>query len=262
MLNHLSPVALSLLRVVAGFLFWQHGVQKLFGWFGGQAFPAFSLLWFAGLLESVGGPLIAIGLLTRPVAFVLAGEMLVAYFVGHAPRGPWPVRNGGVPALQFCCIFVHLAAVGPGSLAVDSFRSAKASWSHWLEKLAPVTLLILRVGSALLFWQYGASKFMGWFGGRRVPFFQLRWLAGVIEFFGAPLLALGLFTRLVAFLTSGEMAVAYWTSHFPRGTGFWPIQNGGEPGVLFCFIYLYLVTAGPGALSIDRWLLRKSKVRS
>jgi len=68
----------------------------------------------------IGGPLIAIGLLTRPVAFLLAGEMLVAYLIGHAPRGPWPVRNGGMQALQFGCIFVHLVAAGPGSLAVDS----------------------------------------------------------------------------------------------------------------------------------------------
>jgi putative oxidoreductase len=131
-----------------------------------------------------------------------------------------------------------------------------------VEKLVPVTLGILRVGSAFLFWQYGASKFMGWFGGRRVPFFQLRWLAGVIEFFGAPLVALGLFTRLLAFLYSGETAVAYWISHFPRGPGFWPIQNGGEPAVLFCFLYLYLFTAGPGTFSADRLRLRKSTARS
>lgn len=261
MLNRLSPVARSLLRAVAGLLFWQHGMQKLLGWFGGPVFPAFSLLWFAAVLESIGGPLLAIGLLTRPVAFVLAGEMLVAYRIGHVLLGFWPVRNGGVQALQFCCIFVHLAAAGPGSLAVDSFLSAKTSLNKWLEKLAPITLAILRVGSAFLFWQYGASKFVGWFGGHRVPLFQLHWFAGVMEFFGAPLLALGLFTRLLAFLYSGEMAVAYWTSHFPRGPGVWPIQNGGEPAVLFCFIYLYLLTAGPGAFSIKRSPFRKS-VRS
>ncbi|MBI3933070.1 MAG: DoxX family protein [Acidobacteria bacterium] len=111
--------------------------------------------------------------------------------------------------------------------------------------------------TAFLFWQYGVRKFFGWFGGRRVEVFALRWFAGIMESFGAPLIALGLFTRPLAFLLAGEMATAYWTSHFPRGPGFWPIQNGGEPAVLFCFIYLFLFAAGPGRFSLDGLLSRR-----
>ncbi|MBI4460298.1 MAG: DoxX family protein [Acidobacteria bacterium] len=112
--------------------------------------------------------------------------------------------------------------------------------------------------TAFLFWQFGVRKFFGWLGGRPVPFPQLRWFAGVLESFGSPLIALGAFTRPLAFLLSGEMATAYWTSHFPRGPGFWPIQNGGEASTLFCFIYLFLVTAGPGKLSLDGLLSKRS----
>jgi len=258
-LNKLSPILLGLLRIVAGFLFWQHGLQKLFGWFGGQTVFAFSLLWFAGVLETIGGPLIAIGLLTRPAAFVLAGEMLIAYLIAHSHQGLWPIQNGGVVPLLFGFIFLHLAAAGPGAMALESF-SVKLSWNRWVAKAAPATLAILRVGSAFLYWQYGALKF-GFLGGRRVGAFQLRWFAGVMEFFGGPLIALGLFTRLLAFLFSGEMAVAFWTSHVPRGQGFWPIQNGGEPAVLLCFIFLYMASTGPGAWSLDGVRSRKSARR-
>lgn len=257
LLNKLSPMALGVLRIVAGFLFWQHGAQKLLGWFGGEPVSAFSMLWFAGWVETIGGALIAFGLLTRPVAIVLAGEMLAAHVIAPLLQGLWPLRNGGVPALLFGFIFLHLAAAGPGAMALDSLPSGKVSRSRWTGKFAPATLLILRLGAAVIFWQFGASKFLGLFGGRPPGPFQLRWFAGVMEFFGSPLIAAGLWTRAVAFLLSGEMAVAFWTSHAPRGPSIWPIQNGGEPAVLFCFIYLYLVTSGPGLFSLDGARSRK-----
>jgi putative oxidoreductase len=81
------------------------------------------------------------------------------------------------------------------------------------------------------------------------------WVAGVLETAGGLLIVLGLFTRPVAFLLCGEMAVAYIAAHFPRG--FWPILNGGELAILYCFTLLYLFTAGPGALSLDRLVRRK-----
>ena len=261
LLNSLSPYALSLLRIVAGFLFLQHGLQKLFGWFGGQIVPTFSLFWFAGVLEILGGPLVTVGLLTRPVAFVLAGEMMLAYVIAHHPQGPWPVPNGGVVPLLFGLIFLHLASAGGGGLAFDSLRRSKSFLDRWADKFSSVTHAILRIGAALLFWEYGAMKFAGWFGGRRVPFPRLLWFAGTMEFFGGPLIVLGLYTRALAFLFAGEMAVAFWTSHVPRGRGFWPIQNGGEPAALLCFIFLYLVTAGAGAASLDRIRSRKSSAR-
>ncbi len=125
----------ALLRVITGLLFMQHGLQKLFGllvdpsrpW--GGAPPIFSQFWFAGVLECFGGALIAVGLLTRPVAFLLAGEMAVAYFQAHFPRSFWPVLNGGESVVLFCFIYLHLLAVGAGPWSVDALRrrtSAKA----------------------------------------------------------------------------------------------------------------------------------------
>src|SRR5919108_237807 len=98
--KHPAGYALSLLRVIVGFTLCCHGLQKLFGFFGGMGghgakAAAFSLLWVAAILESFGGLLIILGLFTRPVPFVLCGEMAVAYFRVHAPRGAWPIVNMG-----------------------------------------------------------------------------------------------------------------------------------------------------------------------
>ncbi len=121
----LSVWALTLLRIVTAFLFWMHGGEKLFGFFGRepQTFP--SLLWFAGLLEFFGPLFIGSGLFTRAVAFLLAGEMAVAYFMSHFPRGFWPVMNSGERAVLYCFIFLLLAATGPGKLALDNLLFSK-----------------------------------------------------------------------------------------------------------------------------------------
>jgi len=117
--------ARSVLRVVAGLLFLMHGVQKVFGMFGGlgghgATAAVWSQLWVAGVLETAGGALIVIGWLTRPVAFVLCGEMAVAYFQAHFPRAFWPIQNGGELAVLNCFIFLYLLAAGPGSISLDS----------------------------------------------------------------------------------------------------------------------------------------------
>lgn len=124
MLKKLEPRALSLLRIIAGFTFSLHGFQKLLGVFGGMggsgaaaAFP--TLPWVAGVLETFGGLLIMAGLFTRPVALVLCGQMAVAYFMMHAPRGSWPIRNNGELAVLYCFIFLYLAIAGPGPLSLD-----------------------------------------------------------------------------------------------------------------------------------------------
>jgi len=113
----------ALLRIVAGFLFFQHGLPKLFGGFGRPA-PAelMSQMGLAGIIEVVGGALISIGLFTSPVAFIASGEVAVAYFQGHAPRGFWPVTNGGELAALYCFVFLYFAAVGSGKWSVDSLR--------------------------------------------------------------------------------------------------------------------------------------------
>ncbi|MBA3726702.1 MAG: DoxX family protein, partial [Armatimonadetes bacterium] len=96
-----------LLRLVAGLLIFQPGAMKLFGWYGGMppGVEMTSQLWIAGILEVAGGILIMLGLFTRPAAFILSGEMAVAYFQGHQPMGAWPVQNNGAPAVLLCFIF-------------------------------------------------------------------------------------------------------------------------------------------------------------
>lgn len=126
----LEPYARSVLRLVVGFTFSEHGLQKLVGLFGGmggggaRAHP-FSLLWAAGCLEAGGGLLILLGLFTTPVAFILCGEMAVAYFRAHFPRGFFPIRNGGELAVLYCFIFLYLMLAGPGPLSLDRILRKK-----------------------------------------------------------------------------------------------------------------------------------------
>jgi len=119
-----------------------------------------------------------------------------------------------------------------------------------LDKWAPHALALLRIVTALLFIAHGTGKLLGFPDlGFRPELFSLFGLAGAIEIVGGTLLILGLFTRPVAFILAGEMAVAYLMAHAPNG--FFPIQNQGESAVLFCFIFLFLVFAGAGAWSLD-----------
>jgi putative oxidoreductase len=122
MLSSLQPHAFAVLRIVAGFLFTFHGLQKLFGWFGGRSVELASLPGLAAVLETVGGPLIALGLWTQPVAFLLSGEMAVAYFRAHQPRGLWPVQNGGELAALFSFLFLYFATTGAGRFSLDGIR--------------------------------------------------------------------------------------------------------------------------------------------
>ncbi|GAB2945484.1 DoxX family protein [Hymenobacter coalescens] len=115
-----------MLRIVAGFLFMLRGTQKLFGFpAGGQApMELLSLMGFAGILEFAGGLLILLGLVMRPVAFLLAGEMAVAYFMAHFPKASLPIQNGGEGAVLFCFVFLYLA--GPGPWSLDAWRGRAA----------------------------------------------------------------------------------------------------------------------------------------
>jgi putative oxidoreductase len=122
-----SPHLLSLLRVVTGFLFMQHGGQKIFGFPAPQRyeFDLFSMSGVAGTLELFGGLLIVVGLFTRPVAFLLSGLMAFAYFIAHAPQNFWPILNGGELAALFCFVFLYLTVAGGGKWSVDCLRSKK-----------------------------------------------------------------------------------------------------------------------------------------
>ncbi|HWI18887.1 MAG TPA: DoxX family protein [Vicinamibacterales bacterium] len=122
-LARMSPFVYALLRIVAGLLFAQHGAQKLFGALGArQPAELMSQMGLAGIIEFVGGIMIAIGLFTSPVAFLASGQMAVAYFTRHATRGFWPILNGGELAALYCFIFLYFATVGSGKLSIDSIR--------------------------------------------------------------------------------------------------------------------------------------------
>ena len=121
-----SPRLLSVLRIVAALLFMEHGLMKLFHFPAAQPGapdPLPALLMAAAWIEVIGGALLALGLFTRPVAFLCAGEMAVAYFIGHASQGFWPALNGGDAAILFCFAFLYISAAGGGAWSVDALRS-------------------------------------------------------------------------------------------------------------------------------------------
>src|SRR6476469_9486642 len=121
-----------------------------------------------------------------------------------------------------------------------------------LSRWQPHALGVLRTTTALLFLEHGTGKLLGFPDLTSVPpFLSLPWWGGVLELIGGLLLTIGLFTRPVAFLLSGEMAVAYFLAHAPRS--FFPAINGGDAAVLYCFVFLYLVFAGAGRWSFDEW---------
>lgn len=126
MFNRLSayaPQALGVLRIITALLFIAHGTQKVLGFPEGMLPPVGSIFWFAGIIEIVTGVLIAIGLFTRPAAFLASGTMAVAYWMAHAPSNFLPVLNGGDAAILFCFVFLYLVFAGPGSWSVDSRRA-------------------------------------------------------------------------------------------------------------------------------------------
>ena len=127
MMRFLEPYAECIhdtLRIVAGYCFMLHGLQKLFGVLGGpEDVELISLLGLAALIETIGGALIALGLFTRPAAFIASGEMAAAYFIAHAPRDGlflFPVTNQGEPAVLYCFLFLYLASAGPGAWSLDA----------------------------------------------------------------------------------------------------------------------------------------------
>lgn len=122
-LDRFSPTLLSVLRIVSGLLFLEHGTAKLLNFPPTEMFAEApetgSMIWIAGVLELVGGALLTLGLGTRIVAFILSGEMAVAYFIGHASQSFYPVQNQGDAAILFCFVFLYIAAAGGGPWSVD-----------------------------------------------------------------------------------------------------------------------------------------------
>ena len=121
-LGNLEPHVLSILRIIVGLLFIQHGLVKLFAF--PMPFPnppVFgTLIWYQGIIEIVGGVLLILGLLTRLTAFILAGDMAFAYFMGHSSRSIYPIQNGGNLAILYCFVFFYLVFSGPGPWSLDA----------------------------------------------------------------------------------------------------------------------------------------------
>ena len=133
-LERWSPYALAVLRIVTALIFMLHGTQKLFGFPTPpqSGMPALlSLYGVGGILEFAGGLLILVGLFTRLVAFILAGEMAVAYWMFHAPRSMYPVLNGGDAAILYCFVFLLLVFSGPGAWSIDGIGKRKGMLHSW-----------------------------------------------------------------------------------------------------------------------------------
>jgi putative oxidoreductase len=256
-----QPKAITLVRVVAGLVFMQHGLEKLFGFAGARPEPT---LWavrgVGGILETVGGPLIALGLLTRPTAFILSGEMAVAYFRSWAPRGFFPIANGGEEATLFCYLYLWLWTAGGGAWSVDAAIRTVRGRSIVLRIAAwePQARSILRVIVGFLLTLHGCRKLFGVIesvAGRRsappLAFDALPPFTGYLELAGGVLLMLGLFVRQTAAVIATEALLAYALIAQPRTL--WPIRNGGNEALLYVVICIYFVVAGGGAWSVDRF---------
>ena len=130
-LNRFSPFTYAILRIVAGIMFAMHGSQKLFGVPGDKdPVEIASLMGFAGIVEFVGGLLIAVGLFTTIAAFISSGQMAVAFFMAHAPQHPLPILNGGESAVLYCFVFLYIAAHGAGIWSVDAARNKTKAPSY------------------------------------------------------------------------------------------------------------------------------------
>ena len=255
-----TPYVLCLVRVAAGLLFMQHGLEKLFGFAGARPEET---LWgirgIGGILETVGGPMLALGLFTRPTAFILSGEMAVAYFRSWAPRGFFPIANGGEEATLTAYIFLWLAAAGAGAWSIDAIiqrRRGLRAFGRRVSSFEPQVRSILRLIVGFLLSLHGAHKLfdvLPSIAGRRnappLALDSLPWFVGSVELAGGVLLMLGLFTRPAAFVLSMEGLLAYVLIAQPRTL--WPIRNGGIEALLYFVVLLYFAVAGAGAWSID-----------
>jgi putative oxidoreductase len=250
-MGRFSSHLLSVARIIFGFLMLRHGLEQVAGVPEPSHAARFS---YEGLFELAVFPfaiLVMLGLKTRAVSLALAPGYLVLFFVGPLQLGPYTHRNGADPILLNAFFLLYLAAAGGGAWSLDRRIDRRAEEAADL-RAAPYALGLLRIAAGYLFLMHGLEKYFGVGGGRidRDPL-TVRGLAGLLEMVGGPLIILGLFTRPVAFVLSGEMAVAYFRNWAPRG--FWAsfALAGMEASILFCFLFLFMSAAGGGAWSLD-----------
>jgi putative oxidoreductase len=248
---------LSIVRIAIGLLFFEHGAEKIWGFAGGQIDHNFlSLHGFAGPLEVTGGTLIVLGLFTRVAAFILSGQMAVAYFDQWAGKGFFPISNGGEEAVIFCFIYLWLFTAGGGGWSVDRLVALKSRLADTLARWEPSARAIARVILAFTFTLHGYRHIFGVLAksaGRAavIPLAidKLPAFAGWWEIAAGVLLLVGLFTRVTAVVTCVELAAAYLLESVARGP--WPIRNGGNETLLYLVFFLFLAVAGAGAWSVD-----------
>lgn len=267
-----SAYLLCVIRVISGLLFWQHGLEKLFGFAGARPEPTlWSIRGVGGLLEALGGPLLVLGLFARPTAFILSGEMAVAYFRAWAPRGFFPIANGGEEATLNAFIFLWLVAAGAGAWSLDGALQHRYRASVIEQRLAtwePRLRAALRLIVGFLIALHGIRKVFDVLpsvaGRRGAPMLALDSLpaaTGYLEIVAGPLLMLGLLVRPIAALVALEAFLAYVLVAQPRTL--WPIRNGGIEALLYCSTLVYFAAAGAGPWSLDEWRDRHSqRVRS
>jgi len=247
---------LSFLRIVVGFMFMQHGTEKLWAFPSGRVDHNFmTLRGMAGPIEVIGGLLMILGLFTRPTAFILCGEMAVAYFNTWAPRGFWPINNGGEGSVVYCFAFLWLTTAGAGAWSLDHLRregrqmAVIASWES-------ETRSILRIVLSFVFSLHGYRALFGFFPAparariARLALDALPPAVGYFEIAAGALLLLGLFTEPVALLVAIEAVAAYLYAAAPKG--FWTLRNGGEEAMIYFLVFLYIASTGPGPWSLDR----------
>ncbi len=253
----MNPSLLSAVRIALGLLFIQHGAEKLWGFAGGQIDHNFMALHgFAGPLEVVGGTLIIFGLFTRLAAFILCGQMAVAYFDQWAGRGFFPISNGGEEAVIFCFTWLWLVTAGAGKWSIDTMLGPESNLARTLSRWEPWGRAIARIVIAFLFTLHGYRHVFGFFpksAGRAavVPLAidKLPAVVGWWEIVGGLLLLLGIFTHISAAITCIELAAAYLLESIPRGVS--PLRNGGNEALVYLVFFLFLAVCGAGAFSLD-----------
>jgi putative oxidoreductase len=253
---------LSIVRIAAGLVFFQHGAEKIWGFAGGRVTGwHLTLRAAAGPIEVLGGSLLVLGLFTRTTAFILCGEMAVAYFT-WVKNGIWPINNGGEEAVLFCFLYLWLVTAGPGPWSVDAvIRGKPAGMVAQLDSWEGYGRALLRIVVAFTFSLHGFRHLFGAFpqlAGRRgaapVAMDVLPPWFGVLEIAGGALLIAGLFTSVAGLIICAELLASYFYAAVPRSV--WPIRNGGNDVILYFLIFLSLALIGPGQWSLDDYRRR------